>query len=557
MTLPVSLSEFYTSFFVGLTLHLAVGTSNIEFERYVVNSIGAVLLAYGGMLTWWSRCDDHDLLIATGRASLAVAGATTGVLISLTVYRLLMHRCHRFPGPRLAGLSRFYLAYLNANLKDSQYYQKLEDLHRKYGTFVRIGPREISILDKDAIPLIYGSKSKCRKASWYSATGFDPDHVNIGAIRDPVKYKQRRRAWDRGLSTRMLPVFEPRVKDKADMLIKQLRDHAGQAVDSTAWSMLFSFDTMGEVSFSQDFGNLATGEEHPGIQVMHSLLWLLGVMSPLPWLLYLFALLPGAAKTLIKFDSICVDVLAEKEKNWNNEQEPSDVVSWFLKAINDKDVSASPTRKSLLEDTRGVVIAGSDTTASTLANVLFCLAKHIDVQRKLRNMLNETMPQGYSDWQYASIKDISYIDDIINETLRLKPPIIQGTPRETPAEGLQIGDVWIPGHVNVLVPTISIQRDPRWWKEPNHFVPERWHERKNEMGTEDAPWMPFQRGLHHCAGKEVAYLTLRTAISAIVQNFDVTFAPEESEESIKAFDERFLSSMLMTLRPLHLVFTER
>jgi cytochrome P450 len=167
------------------------------------------------------------------------------------------------------------------------------------------------------------------------------------------------------------------------------------------------------------------------------------------------------------------------------------------------------------------------------------------------------MPGGYATWQYAAVKEISYIDDIINETLRLKPPVIPGVPRETPPHGLQIGDMWVPGYVNVVVPTLPLQRDPRWWKEPNEFIPERWSERKKELYTDDAPWLPFNRGLHHCAGRDVAYLTLRTAISAIMQNFDVTFAPEESEETKSAFDSQFLSAVLMTLRPLHLVFTAR
>lgn len=68
--------------------------------------------------------------------------------------------------------------------------------------------------------------------------------------------------------------------------------------------MFFSFDVMGEVSFSQDFDNLASGKEHPGIGVMHSLIWLLGAMLPVPRLLNLFASLPGAARALVDFDNI-------------------------------------------------------------------------------------------------------------------------------------------------------------------------------------------------------------------------------------------------------------
>ncbi|KAJ4398618.1 hypothetical protein N0V91_010050 [Didymella pomorum] len=352
------------------------------------------------------------------------------------------------------------------------------------------------------------------------------------------------------LTSQVFPIYEPRIKGKADVLIEQLRRLSGNAVDSTAWSMFYSFDVMGEVGFGRDFDNLSTGKEHPGIQVMHSVIGFLGVLAPVPWLLNVLGSIPGASRTLIDFETIFQKVLAQKEA-------PSDVVSWILRATKDKDAPAVPTRRALTEDTRSVVIAGSDTTASTLANILFYLAEDTDCQRKVRRLLDGAMPEGYSSWDYAAVRKISYLDDIINETLRLKPAVITGVPRETPPQGLQIGKVWIPGHVNVVVPMLPIQRDPRWWEKPNEFIPERWSERSIEMGTRDAPWLPFNQGLHHCAGKDVALLTLRTAMAAIVQNFDITFAPQESKDSKRAFDRQFLSPVLMTPRPLHLIFTAR
>jgi cytochrome P450 len=136
----------------------------------------------------------------------------------------------------------------------------------------------------------------------------------------------------------------------------------------------------------------------------------------------------------------------------------------------------------------------SDTTANTLANALYYLAKHPGKQRKLHTLLEEAFPQGYKSWDYAKVKKISYIDDVINETLRLKPPLLQGALRETPPQGIHIGDVYIPGNVNVSVPYITIQRDARWWNLPNEFEPERWTERREELKTDDGPWLPFQLG---------------------------------------------------------------
>ncbi|OGM51219.1 cytochrome P450 [Aspergillus bombycis] len=54
-------------------------------------------------------------------------------------------------------------------------------------------------------------------------------------------------------------------------------------------------------------------------------------------------------------------------------------MSWVLKAFIDNDVSAPPSEPALHNDSRVVVIAGSDTTASALSNIIYFLAKHPQV----------------------------------------------------------------------------------------------------------------------------------------------------------------------------------
>jgi cytochrome P450 len=136
----------------------------------------------------------------------------------------------------------------------------------------------------------------------------------------------------------------------------------------------------------------------------------------------------------------------------------------------------------------------SETTATTLASALFYLAKYQEKQKKLQALLDEAMPGGYSEWSYEKIKSVSYVDDFISETLRLKPALLTGGARETPAKGIQIGETYIPGNTNVVVPISLIQRDERYWPQPNEFVPERFGERRDEMGTEKAPYLPFSLG---------------------------------------------------------------
>ena len=115
------------------------------------------------------------------------------------------------------------------------------------------------------------------------------------------------------LTSQVFPIYEPCIKGKADVLIEQLRRLGGNAVDSTAWFTFYFFDVMGEVDFGRDFVNLSTGEEHPGIRVMHSVIGFLGVLEPVPWLVNVPGSIPGASRTLINFDTICEQELAQKE----------------------------------------------------------------------------------------------------------------------------------------------------------------------------------------------------------------------------------------------------
>lgn len=104
------------------------------------------------------------------------------------------------------------------------------------------------------------------------------------------------------------------------------------------------------------------------------------------------------------------------------------------------------------------------------------------------------MPRGYNEWSYEKVKSVSYLDDWISETLRLCPPLFTGGARVTPAKGVQIEGTYIPGNTNVMIPVSLIQRDPRWWQQADKFVPERFGEARDTMGTAQAPYLPFSLG---------------------------------------------------------------
>ena len=358
-----------TAALLGLLFHQAV--RNVEFELYMFHFMVVATSSFFGLIYAFVSLYDQNLPGAALRATIFATSFNTTVLLSIAVYRLVFHRCRNFPGHPLAKISRFYAAYLSA--KDVQYFKELARVHTEYGDFVRtgssiatyrfryadrsLGPREISVLRKSAVQIIYGPNSELRKSTWYGQTGNDITKTSIHMTRNHETHKQRRRAWDRGFSMKALATYEPRVKVRADALMRQLRQ-SSQPFDASAWSMYYSFDVMGEVGLGKDFGNLSTGKEHPAIKGVHDHMNMLGILSTVPWLLNMLGSIPGAAAGYQSFFSFCANEIKAKNDAWENEKYPQDIISWLLKAVKEKDVSASPSPEALEDDTRVVIIAG-------------------------------------------------------------------------------------------------------------------------------------------------------------------------------------------------------
>ncbi|KAG6366127.1 hypothetical protein INS49_000303 [Diaporthe citri] len=448
----------------------------VEFEKLMFHFLAALPVMAVVMSTFFSAFGRLTWPQAFAKSVIIETVFNLSCLLSIGIYRLLFHRCGRFPGPMGAKLSRFWTSY--TSIKNFQYHKELEKMQAKYGDFVRTGPREITVTRASAVNAIYGPASKLLKST--------------------------------------------------------------------------CFDVIGEVAFGKDFGNLATGTEHSALKPIHEHIKVFAVLGHLPWLMNIMTSIPSASSIYTEIFSFCEDEIRAKQKLWDSEKCPSDIVSWLLKAVHDKDASAAPTTEALEYDSRLVLLAGSDTASSTLANALFFLCKNVGAQEKLREQLRQVMPGGSRQWDYEKVQLVTFLDDIIAETLRLRPAVLVAGSRETPPAGLQIDEVHIPGNTNVLVPVYNIQRDPRYWPQAGEFIPERWGDRRSEMGTDKAPYFPFLAGAYSCPGKNLAYMSLRIALSTLVQKFDISFAAGESGT---AFENDDLDTFVVTLPPLHITFT--
>lgn len=108
-------------------------------------------------------------------------------------------------------------------------------------------------------------------------------------------------------------------------------------------------------------------------------------------------------------------------------------------------------------DTRLLIVAGSDTASATLVYMFYHLAQNPSIASKARDELKALFNEDGS-FNHREAMHNEYVNGIINETLRLHPPVPSGLQRLTPPEGLKVGETFIPGDTTVWCPQYTLGR---------------------------------------------------------------------------------------------------
>ena len=96
-------------------------------------------------------------------------------------------------------------------------------------------------------------------------------------------------------------------------LIGQLEAFDGQPINVTKWFNLYTFDTMGDLTFGSSFMMLETSEEHWAVKLLHEGLAPLQWAFPM-WIFRMMASIPGLMRDWYRFIDFCAQKLDERMK---------------------------------------------------------------------------------------------------------------------------------------------------------------------------------------------------------------------------------------------------
>ena len=219
-----------------------------------------------------------------------------------------------------------------------------------------------------------------------------------------------------------------------------------------------------------------------------------------------------AARTL---DEVVYEIIRQHRAQGTPSE---DLLSMLLEA-RDEDGSQM-TDTQVRDEVMTLFLAGHETTANALSWAWMLLAQNPEAEGRLHAELDavlEGRPPRVSD-----LVNLPYTQNTITEVLRLYPPAYV-IDRQA-AEEVQIGHVILPAGSTVLMSQWVVQRDPRWYDEPERFRPERW-EGDFSRRIPDFAYFPFGGGPRLCIGKPFALQEAALVLASVAQRYRLALEP--------------------------------
>ncbi|KAH8384603.1 hypothetical protein KR093_002178 [Drosophila rubida] len=244
-------------------------------------------------------------------------------------------------------------------------------------------------------------------------------------------------------------------------------------------------------------------------------------------------------------------VMAERERTATIRNDLIDVLVGLRKeAAEEPSKPHIARKKDFLVAQAGVFFtAGFETSSSTISFCLLELAKEPQLQDRLRKELNEAFIRDGGKLTYETITSLEYLGMVVDEVLRLYPVLpfldreYQGIAGKPDLSLKPYYDYTLETGTPVFIPVYGLQRDPKYWPNPNEFDPERFSP-ENRKKINAIAYQPFGLGPHNCIGSRIGLLQAKLGLVHFLKNHYVRICSKTVEDI--SFDPKTFVLQLKT-----------
>jgi cytochrome P450 len=202
----------------------------------------------------------------------------------------------------------------------------------------------------------------------------------------------------------------------------------------------------------------------------------------------------------------------------------ADILTTLI-AVEDPETRTRFSYDELCEEVATLMLAGHETSSSTLAWALYLISNAPDIQDRARAEVRAVL--GERPPEFQDMKRLGLVRNIIRETLRLYPPVPFMT-RDLACPQTMRGRELKPGTMLYLSPWI-LHRSEKNWKHPNDFDPDRF-DREETAEAQRSAYLPFSMGPRVCLGAAFAMQESTLILAELIRRF--RFSPVEGCDPI-------------------------
>lgn len=460
----------------------------------------------------------------------------TFLSVARVIYNLYFHPLRAFPGPKL---------FAATIIPQCWHWWKGDDhivckgLHEKYGEVVRVSPDSLSFIGAQPWKDIYGygragAKQIPKDAMFYQRTG--EQGISDLIFSNDTDHSRFRRVLSNAFSDKALRGSEPILNHYFNLLISRLKKRAASpetsTVDLAAWYNWTTFDIIGDLAAGEPFYALENEAYHPfittffrgiGFSTCFRILRNLKLEYPIYELVNALSKYSGTLRTglLDMKRSWAKDILDCRLRPERKMQDRQD----FLYHVLRQEDAKAMTRPELEKNTSLLIFAGSETTATFLSGTTYRLLKNPDILKELTDVVRGRF-KNIDEITLAStvVSEMPYLHAVIEEGLRVYPPVPARLPRRTTEASVIRGsrEYFVPAKTSIGVHQFSSSMCSDFFHNPTRFDPRRWMPSPPPEYAHDIldSIQPFSTGPRNCLGKNLAYGEMRCVLARMVWQFD-------------------------------------